>query len=248
MSLLCFCAGIICLAYYLLIVVYAGITADFAWIWLVLAAILEGGAVLIRYGKNHPGFFPGWVKYAVSAVVLLGIVCFAALCSLVVSGMKTSARKNLDYVVVLGAHVKGDVPSKALELRLKAALKYARENEDTILVLSGGQGFGEDITEAKCMENYLTAHGISRERLVLEEKSTNTKENLKFSDALTDCSQKNTGILSNNFHVYRAVKIAEKAGYEHPYGIAAPSDPIMQVHYVVREAAALIKAKIYGNI
>ena len=64
------------------------------------------------------------------------------------------------------------------------------------------------------MENYLTAHGISRERLVLEEKSTNTKENLKFSDALTGCSQKNTGILSNNFHVYRAVKIAEKAGYE----------------------------------
>ena len=98
------------------------------------------------------------------------------------------------------------------------------------------------------MENYLTAHGISRERLVLEEKSTNTKENLKFSDALTGCSQKNTGILSNNFHVYRAVKIAEKAGYEHHYGIAAPSDPIMQVHYVVREAAALIKAKIYGNI
>ena len=71
------------------------------------------------------------------------------------------------------------------------------------------------------MENYLTAHGISRERLVLEEKSTNTKENLKFSDALTGWSQKNTGILSNNFHVYRAVKIAEKAGYEHPYGIAS---------------------------
>lgn len=120
---------------------------------------MEGGAVLIRYGKNHPGF-PRMGEYAVSAVVLLGIVCFAALCSLVVSGMKTSARKNLDYVVVLGAHVKGDVPSKALELRLKAALKYARENEDTILVLSGGQGFGEDITEAKCMENYLTAQGF----------------------------------------------------------------------------------------
>ena len=248
MSLLCFCAGIICLAYYLLIVVYAGITADFAWIWLVLAAILEGGAVLIRYGKNHPGFFPGWVKYAVSAVVLLGIVCFAALCSLVVSGMKTSARKNLDYVVVLGAHVKGDVPSKALELRLKAALKYARENEDTTLILSGGQGFGEDITEAKCMENYLTAHGISQERLVLEEKSTSTKENLKFSDELTGCSKKNTGILSNNFHVYRAVKLAEKLGYKHPYGIAAVSDPIMQVHYVVREVAALVKEKLRGNI
>ena len=248
MSLLCFCAGILSLAYYVLIVVYAGITADFAWFWLLLTAVLEGVAVLIRYGRNHPGFFPGWLGAVVMAVVLAGIVCFGFICSRVISGMKSSGKKKLDYVVVLGAHVKGDVPSKALELRLKAALKYARENEDTILILSGGQGFGEDITEAKCMENYLTAHGISLERLVLEEKSTSTKENLKFSDELTGCSKKNTGILSNNFHVYRAVKIAEKAGYEHAYGIAASSDPIMQVHYVVREVAALIKAKICGNI
>ncbi len=141
--------------------------------------------------------------------VLIGSVCFGFICSRVISGMKSSGKKNLDYVVVLGAHVKGDVPSKALELRLKAALKYARENEDTTLILSGGQGFGEDITEAKWMENYLTAHGISQERLVLEEKSTSTKENLKFSDELTGCSKKNTGILSNNFHVYRAVKLAK---------------------------------------
>lgn len=248
MSLLCFCAGILCLAYYVLIVVYAGITADFAWIWVFLTAVFEGGAVLLRYGRKHPGFFPGWLKFAVLAIVLVGVLCFSLICSHVISGMRTSARKNLDYVVVLGAHVKGEVPSRALELRLKAALKYARENENTILILSGGQGLGEDITEAKCMENYLSAHGISRDRLVLEEKSTSTKENLKFSDELTGCSSRNTGILSNNFHVYRAVKLAEKLGYVHPYGIAAPSDPIMQVHYVVREVAALVKEKLRGNI
>ena len=246
MSLLCFCAGILCLAYYVLIVVYAGITADFAWIWVFLTAVFEGSAVLLRYGRKHPGFFSGWLKFAVLAIVLVGVLCFSLICSRVISGMRTSARKNLDYVVVLGAHVKGEVPSRALELRLKAALKYARENEDTVLILSGGQGSGEDITEAQCMENYLTAHGIPKERLVSEEKSTRTKENLKFSDDLTGCSKKNTGILSNNFHVYRAVKLAEKLGYEHPYGIAAPSDPIMQVHYVVREVAALIKEKIFG--
>ena len=248
MSLLCFCAGILCLAYYVLIVVYAGITADFAWIWVFLTAVFEGGAVLLRYGRKHPGFFPGWLKFAVLAIVLVGVFCFSLICSHVISGMRTSARKNLDYVVVLGAHVKGELPSRALELRLKAALKYARENENTILILSGGQGLGEDITEAKCMENYLSAHGISRDRLVLEEKSTSTKENLKFSDELTGCSSRNTGILSNNFHVYRAVKLAEKLGYVHPYGIAAPSDPIMQVHYVVREVAALVKEKLRGNI
>ena len=248
MSLFCFCAGILSLAYYVLIVVYAGITADFAWFWVLLTVFFEGCAVLIRYGRNHPGIFPGWLGTVIMVAVLVGIICFGLICSRVISGMKVSQKKNLDYVVVLGAHVKGDVPSKALELRLKTALKYARENEGAILVLSGGQGFGEDITEAKCMENYLLAHGISRERLVLEEKSTSTNENLKFSDALTGCSRKNTGILSNDFHVYRAVKMAEKMGFQHPYGIAAASDPIMQVHYVVREVAALIKAKLQGNI
>ena len=225
--------------------VYAGITADFAWFWVLLTAVLEGSAVLIRNGRNHPGIFLGWLELVTGGIVLIGSVCFGFILQL---HFGTSREKNLDYVVVLGAHVKGDVPSKALELRLKAALKYARENEDTTLILSGGQGFGEDITEAKCMENYLTEHGISQERLVLEEKSTSTKENLKFSDELTGCSKKNTGILSNNFHVYRAVKLAEKLGYKHPYGIAAVSDPIMQVHYVVREVAALVKEKLRGNI
>ena len=147
MSLFCFCAGILSLAYYVLIVVYAGITADFAWFWVLLTAVLEGGAVLIRYGRNHPGIFPGWLGTVIMVAVLIGIVCFGFICSCVISGMKSSGKKNLDYVVVLGAHVKGDVPSKALELRLKAALKYARENEDTTLILSGGQGFGEDITD-----------------------------------------------------------------------------------------------------
>lgn len=163
-----------------------------------------------------------------------------------------SNKERAEYVAGQGAEVyvriHANGAESSLELRLKAALKYARENEDTTLILSGGQGFGEDITEAKCMENYLTAHGISQERLVLEEKSTSTKENLKFSDELTGCSKKNTGILSNNFHVYRAVKLAEKLGYKHPYGIAAVSDPIMQVHYVVREVAALVKEKLRGNI
>ena len=248
MSGLCFIAGILCLLYYLIIVIYAGITANFAWFWALLGVILETGCILMRYGKSHPGFFPGWLKYVVLAFVVIGGICFAVICGFIIRGMKTKEEKNLDYVVVLGAHVKGDRPSKALELRLKAALAYARENENTLLILSGGQGEGEDITEAKCMEEYLTAHGISKERLILEEKSTSTMENLLFSAALTDCRQKNTGILSNNFHVYRAVKLARKMGYENATGIAAASDPIMQVHYVVREVLAVVKEKLKGNI
>ena len=90
----------------MLIVVYAGITADFAWFWVLLTVFFEGGAVLFRYGRNHPGAFPGWLGTVIMVAVLIGIVCFGFICSRVISGMKSSGKKNLDYVVVLGAHVK----------------------------------------------------------------------------------------------------------------------------------------------
>lgn len=241
-------AGLICLIYYFAIVTYAGITADFAWIWLAFGVLLGIGASGIRYGKQHPGFFPAWLRWCVLAVALACLMVFFLLCRNVFSGMKSRGSRNLDYVVVLGAQVKGEAPSKALGKRLQKVLEYAQANSDTVLILSGGQGSGEDISEAECMRRYLTERGIPEERLILEETSTSTKENLKFSDALTGCAKKRTGILSNNFHVYRAVKLAEKLGYEHAEGIAAASDPLMQVHYVVRETAALLKEKLVGNL
>ena len=84
--------------------------------------------------------------------------------------------------------------------------------------------------------------------MILEEASTNTRENLELSHEQTGCGKKHTGILSNDFHVYRAVRLAEKLGYEQAEGIAAGSDPVMQVHYVVREVFALVKEKLVGNL
>lgn len=248
MAGLCFGAGLLCLLYYLLIVVHAGITADFAWIWLLAAAALAGLGGAASYGRNHPDFWPGWLKMLLLLLLAAGAALFLLLCTRVISGMYAKGGENLEYVIVLGAQVKGSRPSRALKKRLDQALEYAKKNENTCLILSGGRGQGEDITEAACMKNYLTEHGISEKRLILEEKSTTTKENLMFSDRLTGCSGKRTGILSNNFHVYRAVRLAEKQGYGRAQGIAAPSDPIMQVHYIVREVFALVKERIAGNI
>ncbi|MDO4337741.1 MAG: YdcF family protein [Eubacteriales bacterium] len=248
MSAICMAAGALCLIYYMIIVAYAGITADFAWIWIAAAVALGGGSLLLRYGKLHPGFYPGWLKYAVVVILAAGFLLFLFLCTKVVQGMTSKGSADLDYVVVLGAQVKKETPSRALKKRLEKALEYAENNPETILILSGGQGSGEEITEAECMSRYLIEHGIPKERLVLEERSTSTKENLEFSNELTGCADAKTGILSNNFHVYRAVKLAEKQGYLYPEGIAAKSDPIMQAHYVVREAFALVKERLKGNI
>lgn len=247
-AMICTAWGIICLVYYLVLTLYAGITADFTWIWLLAAFSLEVGGCLMRYGYQHPEFWPVWLRWIIIFFFVVGFLIFCLLCGNVIGGMMSSASADLDYVVVLGAQVKGEVPSRALHKRLIKALEYAKENENTILILSGGQGTGEDITEAECMRRWLAEREISPERLILEENSTSTLENLKFSDTLTGCAKGRTGILSNNFHVYRAVRLAENLGYEQTEGIAAESDPIMQVHYVVREVFALVKEKLVGNI
>lgn len=86
-----------------------------------------------------------------------------------------SVKKNLDYIIVLGAHVDGTRMTLALLERARRALLYLEENPGTKAVLSGGKGDGENISEAEAMYRYLTCHGIDGDRLIREEESTSTK-------------------------------------------------------------------------
>ena len=127
------------------------------------------------------------------------------------------------------------------------AEEYLKENPGTIAVLSGGKGSGENISEAQAMYDCLVEAGIEEERLIKEDKSTSTVENLEFSAALIGKGGR-IGIISQNFHIYRALKLAEHQGYQDVYGIAASSEPIYQPHFMVREAFAIMKEKLTGNI
>ena len=244
----CFGTACLCLLYYVILVLYSGIATDFAWIWIVGSAVSGILGAAVRYEKSHPGYIPIWLRNGFVIVLAVVFLLFVFLCGKIIRGMTMTGEPDLDYVVVLGAHVKGTVPSRALTKRLDKAVEYACQNPDTKLILSGGQGTGEDITEAECMRRYLMEHGISDTRLILEEKSTDTRQNLIYSHEISACGSANTGILSNNFHVYRAIKLAQKQGYTHASGIASPSDSLMQIHYVVREVFALVKEKLAGNI
>ena len=155
---------------------------------------------------------------------------------------------NLEYIIVLGAHVEGTRLTLALLERTRRALQYLEENPDTKAILSGGQGSGEDITEAECMRRYLEDSGIDSARLLIEDESTTTVENLKFSQKFVNAGVNTVGIVTNNFHVYRSVRIARKAGYVNVCGIAAPSRSVLQLHYLVREFFALTKELIQKNI
>ena len=149
---------------------------------------------------------------------------------------------------MLGAHVDGTRLSLALLERTRRAFQYLKENPDTKAVLSGGQGEGERISEAEAMYRYLTDHGIEGKRLFLEERSTNTKENLDFSLEKIGDLNKSVGVVTNNFHVFRGVAIGKKCGCRDICGIPSRYHSWRLLIYIPREILAVIKDKIMGNL
>lgn len=181
-----------------------------------------------------------WQKKAGKAVlsVLMGIACIIlALVIILTTNMIIAAgRKPAEdaTVVVLGCRVYGELASLSLLERLQAAEEYLREHPEAVCILSGGQGPGEDISEAECMYRYLTEQGISPERLYREDKSTSTRENLAFSRAIIEEHGfgENVAIVTNEYHEYRASIIARELDLEAASVPAATAVWLFPAYYV----------------
>ena len=181
-------------------------------------------------------------------MVCLGMSIFLIVEGLILSGFSKSAPEGLDYLVVLGAQMKRSGPSRALQYRLDAAIDYLTKNPDTYVIVSGGQGSDEHISEAQGMYDYLVEKGISAERIQKEDQSKNTFQNLTFSAEYLDKERDSVGVVSNNFHVFRAVRIARKAGYQKVHGIAARGEPFLQLNNMMREFLGVMKDFLVGNM
>lgn len=161
--------------------------------------------------------------------------------------------EDADYLIVLGAQVRGRKITNSLMRRLDAAYAYLCRNPRTKVIVSGGKGKGEDISEAEAMAENLLKRGINVERILREEMSTSTEENLRFS---AEMIQRESGIdpenvvvlVTNNFHVYRALMLGRQAGYQKLEGLSATSNPVLQLNYLVREFFAIILTKIRAMI
>ncbi len=145
-------------------------------------------------------------------------------------------------VIVLGCRVRGETPSSMLWVRTRAAFDVLCEFPEAVCVLSGGQGSGEDITEAEAMRRLLLEWGIAEERIITEEHSTSTEENLRYSAELlyergiTD----GIAIATSEFHQYRAHLYARKAGLGEVGHYSAGTSRMMVLNYWLREWAALL--------
>lgn len=182
------------------------------------------------------------------AAVLVGVVLFVIVEGCIISRFHDCGKENLDYIIVLGAQMKPAGPSAVLKFRLDAAYDYMMANEGTICIVSGGQGSNEPCSEAEGMYQYLTEKGIASERLVMEDRSTDTSENIAYSMALIGRKDVSVGIVTNNFHVFRGVHLAKASGFQDVYGIAARSNVYFQLNNMVREFFGIMKDLVCGNL
>lgn len=240
--------GILCLGYFVLYAIKVDLTNTFTYFWLLTGIACIFGAMLPKYLKKHDITISKPLKVTLFGIVFLGAsILVAAECFVIGYGVATPDQ-NADYVIVLGAQVKGTSPSYNLKRRLDVAYEYLEKNPETKVILSGGQGKGEDITEAQAMSTYLEEKGISKDRMLLENQSVNTYENIKYSKQLINSKKSSVIIVTNDFHVFRSVRIAKKQGIKYVQGLGATTHWYTVPNLYLREGFAVVKYFLCGQI
>lgn len=148
-------------------------------------------------------------------------------------------------IIVLGCQVKGDKPSLSLEKRADAAYRFLLKNPNSVAILSGGKGPGENITEAQCLRGLLYDRGILNDRLIMEDKSTTTDENIRFSKEIMEklgLECENVAIATSEYHQKRAKVICKRYGMT-AYAQSAHTKLILLPTFLMREIFANIKEK-----
>ena len=242
--------------------------------WLVPAALALAGAVF--YFAISGCSFLGIVFWGVAAVtaayrllalwkdrktvvcirravsVLLVLMLIAALVTLmpILRGPAETNGSN-NYLIVLGAGVRGTEPSEILQDRIAMAYTYLANDPDAICIATGGKGSDENISEAQCIYDHLTAMGIDGSRIWMEDQATSTIENFRYSVALieekTGAIPETVTVLSNEFHLFRAGMMAEDCGLEADFIDAPTSKPLIRISYTIREIFALWKYLLVGG-
>lgn len=186
------------------------------------------------------------VRSCLIVIAASGLIILEILMGLIsVQGQRDPAALQSDAAIVLGAQVRGNVPSMALRSRLDAALEFMEENQTAIVFVSGGKGDGENIPEAQAMYNYLEAHGAEMSRVYMEPESRTTLENLRNTKALAEemgVSLDGLCIITGEFHMSRAMFLASRLGIDSVSYSGQTRPWIFKMNYYLREIPAYLKA------
>lgn len=237
----------------LLIVFFSFFMAGYSFTVLVCFCLI---GVLLFYNlcDIFKGKFPRetrMVRQLFTTLLCIGLLVVGITECLIIHASFGDTRENVEYIVVLGAKVRPDGPSVSLMDRIYAARDYMTEHPDVIAVVSGGKGADEPMSEAACMYEQLTGLGIDPERIWMEDKATSTWENMRFTldliEEKTGSRPTRMGVLSSEYHLFRAGLFADACGID-SVGIPASTSRLSQkINHFMREVAGVWHYLLLGG-
>lgn len=236
--------GILCITYLILLLMNMSFTT-FLIIYPIIALLCFSYAIIeLKTKASILAKIPLFLRCLILSLCGAMLILFIVLEGLIITQGEQNYHGKSDYIIILGAQINGNKISLSLKYRLDAGLELYKKNPDAIFVVSGGKGAKEQKSEAQFMYDYLSEHGVSEQQIIMEDRSTNTYENLLFSkqllDQYTTSDDYEVTIVTNAFHTYRSKYLAEKIGFNaNTYG--AKMHTISIPNFYIREFFGLIK-------
>ena len=250
----CFIIGVLLIGYTGLINMISSSKIAFS-----LPIILLGAGFIIYSlkGKQIKSFIDNntIIKriYNVSKIGVSAVIIMLLMIEVIILAFPKHNTDNSDYILVLGSGLSnGYEPSLTLANRLDAAITYINYyNNNEKIIVSGGQGNDEKIAESEAMKKYLIEHGVDENRILVENKSSTTYENFKFSkeiiekDSNKNLDSLNIKIITTNFHAFRSRILAWKNGYTNVTNYSSPTVWYLAPVNYVRESFAVVKSVLF---
>ena len=237
-SILLFLLSVFCIIYYGVVIMAAGMQANFSRFWPLAAMLLAFIAVFIQ--SSFVKGLPAFIKIPVIILILLFFLLLLVILIRMIT-VKSDPEAESDYIIVLGAAVYEDQPSDTLKKRIEAAYDYLNKHEDCSAILCGSKNDRADITQSKCMRKELKKMGIRDYRLLEEPFSKTTAENLKFAKDYMTVNEPAITLITSQPHLYRALKLAKRNGYQKIVTIGTKTPAPLLVNSYMRELFANLK-------
>ena len=221
-----------------------------AFVCVCIIGVILFYAIMPAVGKIFPGF-ARTATIVFTAALVCGLALFCVTEYFIIRASFGTAEPQSEYLIVLGAKVRENGPSVSLQDRISAAAAFLQEHPNVIAIVSGGQGKDEPMAEADCMYQNLIALGIPESRIWVEDQSTSTDENLRFSlnliEEKTGTRPQKIAILSSEYHLLRASLMLKKLGVEFE-GVPAKTSRVSQlINHCMREVAGVWHFYIFGR-
>jgi len=219
------------------------------WNFLQFLAGLGAGCVglwIYAWREKHFGRKAVFRIRLIQGGVALFLLAMGLLLGMILYEGRQTADGRSDYILVLGARVRGETITLSLKERLDTAYTFWSRYPDSTLILSGGQGPGEALTEAEAMRRYLLTRGVPENRILLEDRSTSTYENMLYTKEMLEKTEGGLGnksftIVTNDYHLFRSKRLAARVGLN-ASGLPAPTPPFTLPKAYTRELAAVVKS------